>query len=241
MKKSILFCFGALALLFAACDNSQLLDEAALQSVPNVATDAASKPTATIAPIQWTMLTDSLITVNYTTGTGFVGKGVIQSPWGWNNAYMQAYAGGIKFCYKYEATYLISEEWYTATNEQVIDTVATINNKGVTVYKYVKTIIKVANQHTATKTVTSYVNGAIAYDARTHKQVDGFNLLGYSGLVIIGGEVVPEVGAITVDRQNQREANPTIVDGMLLPTDTKVTAVETVSSTLPGLYASYGL
>ncbi|MBE8525423.1 hypothetical protein ILP97_49455 [Amycolatopsis sp. H6(2020)] len=47
------------------------------------------------------------------TGTGFVGKGEIQTPFGWNNDKLQANAGGVSFTYDATDTYDAVYGWIT--------------------------------------------------------------------------------------------------------------------------------
>lgn len=44
--------------------------------------------------------TSQLVTLDTTTGVGFVGKGAVQSRFSWNNAGLQANVGGITFSYE---------------------------------------------------------------------------------------------------------------------------------------------
>ena len=44
-------------------------------------------------------------TFDPTTGTGFVGKGELQTPWGWNNATLQKEAEGVTFKVSQQVTY----------------------------------------------------------------------------------------------------------------------------------------
>jgi hypothetical protein len=114
-------------------------------------------------------VSQALVTFDPATGTGFVGKGDIQLPFGWNNATLQANASSLTFTYQSSATYEAVCEWTTGEGTRGQRT------------------------HDVTHTKTSVVNDTISYDARTHKQVDGFFLTGY-GSVTEGGEPVPEVG-----------------------------------------------
>lgn len=90
-------------------------------------------------------------------GTGFIGKGDIQSIFGWNNAQLQANAGQIRFVFTTSASASWECEWWTGPD----------HNR-----KY----------HSITVSSEQDVDAAIAYDARANKkgQVTGFNLLGFS-------------------------------------------------------------
>jgi hypothetical protein len=92
------------------------------------------------------------------TGTGFVGKGDVQLALGWNNAALQQNALQLKFGYQVQDKYDATCEWTTTTGS------------GKVIY------------HDVTVKKTVQVNDSVSYDARTHKQVDGFTLLGYGSV-----------------------------------------------------------
>ncbi|ALC89376.1 hypothetical protein AM500_05950 [Bacillus sp. FJAT-18017] len=48
------------------------------------------------------------VTFDASTGTGFVGKGDVQTVLGWNNSQLQAGAGGLKFTYVTVDTYEVT-------------------------------------------------------------------------------------------------------------------------------------
>jgi hypothetical protein len=135
------------------------------------------------------------VTVDPTTGIGFVGKGDVQSALGLNNSQMQAKAGSLSFTLVTADTYNVTEEWTTGG-------------------------VKTQTTHTVTKTTTNSLTDTIAYNARTHKQVDGFYLTGISSGTTTDGNL-PEVGDIVVAPASN---NPD-------PTDHIITAVDHVSST----------
>jgi hypothetical protein len=93
------------------------------------------------------------VTFDPATGTGFVGKGDVQTAFGWNNAAAQRNAGGVTFA---------AESRQTRAQECVLQD------------QSVQTFV-------GYRTGTQSVSAQIAYDARTHKQVDGFFLTGYIG------------------------------------------------------------
>jgi hypothetical protein len=110
-----------------------------------------------------------MVTFDPSTGTGFVGKGDVQLAFGWNNAQVQVNAAGVTFTYGQIATYDAVCTWTTGEGtrgEQI---------------------------HNVTHTRTTGINTAVTYDARTHKQIDGFNLTGF-GSIGEGGDPVPVVG-----------------------------------------------
>jgi hypothetical protein len=147
-----------------------------------------------------TMATVALATVtfNFSTGVGFVGKGDVQTAFGWNNAAAQKNTPGVSFTYQASDVYDVECYWETTTG-----------NGNIIVHDI--TIPKHRN-----------INATIAYDARTHKQVDGFNLTGFNG-----GEIddkpVPQVG----------DACPGNNPGTII-------AVTLVSGNVGGLYVTYG-
>ena len=145
------------------------------------------------------------VTFDPSSGTGFVGKGDVQTAFGWNNAELQANASGVTFTYVAVDTYDVTVEWDTGNADQP----------------------QSIQHHIITQTKRASVNATVAYDARTHKQIDGFILTGYGSTTTEG--TIPSVGDILVDPQT---GNP-------YPTDHVVTAVTLVSST-GGLYVNYG-
>ena len=98
----------------------------------------------------------ALVTFDSSTGRGFVGKGDVQTVFGWNNATTQQNHMGVTF--KYEATteYEFECEWYTGPDR---------NRK----------------HHVNTKTERTNVNAAMASDSRKTGQWTGWNLNGFSG------------------------------------------------------------
>lgn len=53
------------------------------------------------------------VTFDPATGKGFVGKGDLQQPWGWNNAQMNAKAGDVTFTYETTDRYTATCTWVT--------------------------------------------------------------------------------------------------------------------------------
>ena len=107
------------------------------------------------------------VTVN-ADGTGFVGKGDVQVPFGWNNAVAQQKATGVTFAYIQSNIYSGVCEWVTGEG-----------TRGMKV-------------HTVTKSRNTEVVAGIAADPRKTGQYTGWNLLGFGGSVSTGD--VPEVG-----------------------------------------------
>jgi hypothetical protein len=95
------------------------------------------------------------VTFDPSTGTGFVGKGDVQSAFGWNNAQLQAKAAGVTFTYS-----------------QTVDEQLTCLDGNSQVSHAEKS-------GTRSGTVGANVN----YDARTHNQIDGFVLTGLGSAI----------------------------------------------------------
>jgi hypothetical protein len=110
------------------------------------------------------------VTFNPATGTGFVGKGDVQLAFGWNNAAAQRNARDVSFTYDVHTSYVATCTFTTGEG-----------TRGERIHNI--------DHH---KTVG--VNAVVQYDARTHKQVDGFFLNGFGATTGESGEV-PVVGA----------------------------------------------
>ena len=157
------------------------------------------------------------VSFNVQNGTGFVGKGDVQTAFGWNNAQLQKNLGDVTFYYRSSQEYTVTEEWSTLAG----------GSKNTFV-----------NTHTVTKVTVCAVKGDVAFEARKQNQITGINLTGFIGTPSVTGGAIPKVGDITVDRKNERSDN-TWFEGEQYPTDTVVTSVELTSSS-GGLYAVYG-
>jgi len=119
------------------------------------------------------------------TGTGFVGKGDVQSAFGWNNAALQQNINGISFTYNSTVTYSGTCFWVTGPEQ---------NRK----------------EHTVEHKKSTNVAGKVQWDARTHHQVDGIYLTGFGDSVESGGQIPvigspcpgnPGTGAVYIDVQ----------------------------------------
>jgi hypothetical protein len=101
------------------------------------------------------------VTFDPNTGMGFVGKGDVQVPFGWNNATLQtqANAGNIAFTYEAVSRYAITCEWYTGP----------VQNR---------------RPHLVDHTRTSNVNNTVDHANRRNPQSDvtGFNLTGWGSV-----------------------------------------------------------
>jgi hypothetical protein len=110
------------------------------------------------------------------TGTGFVGKGDLQLPWGWNDAKLQANANTVSFDYvaSASATYAADCEWFTGP----------VQNR---------------RRHEVTHTVTTVteINSTITYETRKNSQqkVTGFVLTGAGDTTETEEGDVPVVGS----------------------------------------------
>jgi hypothetical protein len=99
------------------------------------------------------------VTFDPDTGTGFVGKGDVQTVYGWNNPQLQANADSVQFRVQSE---IITEVSWTCTNE---------SNQ---------------NQQVRERTTTSTVHGVVSSVERERNQVTGFYLNGYVGEPTVG-------------------------------------------------------
>jgi hypothetical protein len=114
------------------------------------------------------------VTFDPATGTGFVGKGDVQTALGLNNAQMQSLiqSGGVSFTYQTVDTYEVVNAWATGQIDNPVS----------------------LNYHTATVTTSVNVNSTVAFDPRKvngQQQYTGFNLTGYGAKVVDG--TIPEV------------------------------------------------
>jgi hypothetical protein len=101
-------------------------------------------------------------------GQGFVGKGELQTPWGWNNQALQTKAKDVSFTVESESSYEFVCQWITGEGTRGERT------------------------HRITQRRSSSVVDNVAYDARVKNQITGFNLAGF-GSTAANGEV-PVVG-----------------------------------------------
>jgi hypothetical protein len=125
------------------------------------------------------------VTFNPDNGAGFVGKGDVQTSFGWNNGQVQRNAGGVGFSYIVNQHYVAVCEWFTGP---------TFNRK----------------QHDVEHKRSINVNDIVGYDPRTHKQIDGFILTGF-GSINEGGQDVPVVGSACVNSDDGTAHNGTWV------------------------------
>ncbi len=112
--------------------------------------------------------TFAAVTFDTTSGTGFVGKGDVQTALGWNNKQLQDYADKLVFTYETVETFEITVEWTTGEG-----------TKG-------------EKTHTVEHKRTSAVNGNVEHHARTATQITGFNLTGLKSVTTEGS--IPKFG-----------------------------------------------
>ena len=109
------------------------------------------------------------VTFDQNTGTGFVGKGEVQSVFRWNNYAAQQQANNVLFSYNSSSSYDVTIEFETGNPA---------NPLGTTHY--------VVNQNKATSVIGSV-------DARKNGQYSGWNLTGL-GTPTVSGDPLPSIG-----------------------------------------------
>jgi hypothetical protein len=134
---------------------------------------------ATLTAVAFAGPASASVTVN-ADGTGFVGKGDVQTAFGWNNAKLQteALAGHLSFTSVSTETWEWDETWDTG-----------IGTRG---FKH----------HEVTKSTVNSINAVLNYSNRQHSQVDGIFLEGFNGAPTVSGDYVPYEGEVLVDPQN---------------------------------------
>jgi len=110
------------------------------------------------------------VTFNSESGIGFVGKGDVQSAFGWNNHALQQNYAGVTFTFRTDVT-------YSATCTYITDA-GTLEEETQEITDEIETDL------------TSYINS----NARMRNQVTGFFLTGYSGQVLYA-DAIPVVGS----------------------------------------------
>lgn len=113
------------------------------------------------------------VTYDPASGTGFVGKGDVQLAFGYNNAGFQAVASDVSFEYRESVTYS-----YDCALIQG-------NSGGAKIYA-------------RDIPVTTSINNVPAFDVRTNKQVNGYNLTG-KGVVSSTGQIPVEGSPCSVE------------------------------------------
>lgn len=127
----------------------------------------------TTAPSRITPADTPSLDVNYspTTGTGFVGKGDVQTVLAMNNAQLQKAAGSLVFTYVLTNTYEVVNAWASGNVDNPVS----------------------LNYHTATVTTTAVLNDVVTYLSRNNPKSDvtGFNLTGFGATTVTGTIPVP--------------------------------------------------
>lgn len=123
-----------------------LLSKLSIQSIAIVVT-------AIVAVILIAMPASASVVIDYSNGTGFIGKGDVQLVYGWNNNQLQTNASNVKFQVKTE---VVTEVSWVCTNDR---------NENI------------QERERTTTTKTQGVLNSSTRDKRN--QVTGFTLLGY--------------------------------------------------------------
>lgn len=145
----------------------------------------------------------SAATLDPATGSGFVGKGEIQTAYGWNNTTLQKNASGVTFSSSQDAIQALSQSGTQAGTQVVTQSVlqevsCTIETGGV---KNKKTFYRDGEREgertgtregsrdgTRSGTLVGALRSSIAYDPRVKNQITGFNLTGFRtpGVAFVG-------------------------------------------------------
>ena len=170
------------------------------------------------------------VTFNPGTGSWFVGKGDVQTAFGWNNTLLQTNASGVTFMYQTTATYEVITAWATGTPAAPIS----------------------LHSHLETVTTTVGTSAAVNGDSRQtkgQKQFTGFNLSGFNA-VTTAGEVPQVSGTVSyvtytwTDRKgvtNETDQLPVDENGNLyMEGNNKAVLSVTLLDSTGGLYASFG-
>jgi hypothetical protein len=127
---------------------------------------SAAALTLSAAALAFATSASADVTFDPSSGTGFVGKGDVQSPFGWNNAMLQSYANALSFNFEAEAVYDVTCEKETAKS----------------------TLRKAFKRSRATDL-------SIEFELRQNKRmVTGFHLIGYGDEVestVDGSDICP--------------------------------------------------
>ena len=109
--------------------------------------------TAAVAVAAW-----ATVTFDPVTGTGFVGKGDVQTAFAWNNSMLQKNLKNVTFTFNDSSSSVITCQWTTGPDWN-------------------------PSPHTQTHTRSVSVAGVVAYDPRVRNQITGITLKGYQGNV----------------------------------------------------------
>ena len=158
--------------------------------------------TAAVGAVALTGTATAAVTFDPASGTGFVGKGDVQVPFGWNDAKLQQFATGVSFVYESESDdeYAVTCEWDTGSKKIV--------------------------RHIQTKRAN--VGSMVTYDVKSatrnnpNGKVTGFKLTGLQNVVQSSDGSVPVVGASCPETGNDAGTDNAV--------DKKITGVELLSS-----------
>jgi len=182
---------------------------------------------------------NAMVTFDPLTGKGFVGKGDVQTAFGWNNAALQKNAELVTFTYVTTDTYTVTEVWATGNMEKPTS----------------------INSHEITKTKILGISGAPNYDLRKvngQKQWTGFILTGYNGDPRVTGGELPTPDTIVyistwtyIDKEGvtqtvdiSPDSIPTLdgtVETRYSEGGNKAVLSVVLTSSTGGLYANYGI
>jgi len=142
------------------------------QSIKKIAPVAATAFVAAmlVGGFSFTTTVWAAVSFDPDNGTGFVGKGDIQTAFGWNNAQLQQNAEDVSFSTVKTATYDVVCQWVTGEGTRGEKT------------------------HQVTQEETTEVNSDVVHKTRTNPQsaVTGFQLTGFGDTTTSGD--VPSVG-----------------------------------------------
>jgi hypothetical protein len=133
---------------------------------------------ATLSAMAFAGPASASVTIDPATGTGFVGKGDVQTAFGWNNAKLQE-AGNLVFTSVSNETWEWDEVWDTGNGRQV-------------------------THHVNSKSISTSVSTSLADDNRVRNQVTGIFLNGFLGEPVVTGGEHPVNDQVIVDRAVQR-------------------------------------
>jgi hypothetical protein len=134
-------------------------------------------------------------TFDPSTGAGFSGKGDVQVVLNLNNAALQNQAAGLSFRYHQSSSYDVTKTWEVEVQEWTGEYETVCANGEITCKKMVtrKVYETVTEYKSINQNAVSNVNAGVEYDAKTKKQVVGFNLRGF-GSIVVTGDPIPQVG-----------------------------------------------
>ncbi len=121
------------------------------------------------------------VTFDASTGTGFVGKGDVQSALGYNNAQVQAAANSLAFTYSQPATQALSQAASQSATQTVTEDLTCGSNVHNTRQGTRDASRSASRSGSRAGSQSGAVSSSVAYAPRVRNQVTGFNLTGFSG------------------------------------------------------------